>query len=194
VTKHRDLEREIADLRRRLHEIERVAAGLGADEPLPAEGALEVVVCRVEESRIALPLPTVERVIPAAQTAPLPESPPWVHGLLRLRGEAIAVLDVAARIGRRRRELELDDHIVICRDEGIPVGLVVGEVLGVQTLALGASAESGDVPGVPRGPYVRAALHSPEGLVLLLSLRRLLETSDLPPLDAAPDAPEAPAP
>lgn len=191
MAKHSDLEREIADLRRRLQEVERAAMGLGRGEPLPATGTLEVVVCRVDTSRVALPLSAVERVVPSAATTPLPESPPWVHGLLRLGRTGVVMLDVAARIARRRRELELDDQVVICRDAETRVGLVVSEVLRVQTFALGPAAEPDSAALIPRGPYVRATLHDADGFVLLLCPRRLVESSEVPPQGPASSEDEA---
>ncbi|MCC6558163.1 MAG: chemotaxis protein CheW [Polyangiaceae bacterium] len=187
-----ELERELSDLKRRLYELERAALDVGAEEPLPASGELLALVCRVEESRVALPLRVVERVVPAAATAPLPESPPWVHGLLRLRGQAIPVLDAAARFARRGRALDVDDQIVICRGERGQVGLVVSEVHEVRGFALDGGAGARLAPDVPQAPYVRATLQDAGGLVLLLSLERLLATSDIP-ADDSPGA-EPPAP
>lgn len=177
-----NLARDIAELKRRLYELERASAGHEADEPLPAAGKISAVVCRVGDNRIALPLEQVERAVAAAAMSPLPEAPPWVHGLLNLGGHAIAVLDVAARIERSRRVLELDDQIVICRTADASVGLVVQEVLGVHLFELAESKGASSV-SVPLAPYVRATQHDAQGLVLLFSLKRLLATSDIPPLE-----------
>ncbi|MDI1449042.1 chemotaxis protein CheW [Polyangium sp. 6x1] len=177
-----DIGREIAELKRRLYELECTTSAHEADEPLPVEGEIQAVVCRVEETRVAFPLDVVERAVPAAAMAPLPEAPPWVHGLLNLRGRALPVLDVAARIERRGRTLDLDDQIVICRHEAQRIGLVVQEVLGVRTLALGERT-NGLGASLPLAPYVRATLRDAKGLVLLFSLSRLIATSDIPPLE-----------
>ena len=189
MSKRSELERELADLKRRLYELERAALDPGDEEPLPAAGDLLALVCRVEESRVALPLRVVERVVLAAATAPLPESPPWVHGLLRVRGQAIPVLDVAARFARRGREIEIDDQIVICRGERGQVGLVVSEVHEVRAFAIDRETGARLAPDVPQAPYVRATLHDAGGVVLLLSLERLLATSDIPAADASSDGP-----
>lgn len=173
---------ELSELKRRLYELERASLPVEADEPLPTTGQIVAVVCRVGDSRIALSLDVVERAVAAAAMAPLPEAPPWVHGLLNIGGRAIPVLDVAARIDRRRRVLELDDQIVICRHGGASIGLVVQGVLGVHTLMLGESKVGIGVT-VPIAPYVRATLRDHEGLVLLFSVNRLLATSDIPPID-----------
>lgn len=190
MSTRQDIGREIAELKRRLYELERSTSTHEADEPLPLTGEIQAVVCRVEETRIALPLDVVERAVPAAAMAPLPEAPPWVHGLLNLRGRALPVLDVAARIERRARALDVDDHILICRHEEQRIGLVVQEVLGVRVLALGERT-NGPGASLPIAPYVRATLRDAQGLVLLFSLSRLIATSDIPPLEAPPEAENA---
>jgi len=177
-----DLSREIAELKRRLYDLERATSTLEADDPLPSAGEMQAVICLVADTRVAWPLGAVERVVPAAALAPLPETPPWVHGLLNLGGRALPVLDVTARIERLRRALELNDKFVICRHGEAPVGLVVQEVLGVRALALGEKT-SALGSSVPFAPYVHATLRDADGLVLLFSLRRLLATSDIPALE-----------
>ncbi|WP_437683484.1 chemotaxis protein CheW [Sorangium sp. So ce131] len=185
MSRQADMERELAELKRRLYELERSSWEVLADDPLPSAGALQVVVCRVEDSRVALPLDAVERAVPAAAMAPLPEAPPWVQGLLIVRGQALPVLDVAARLGRCRRELELSDQIVLCQADQRRFGLVVQEVLGVRSFAASEAAAARQAASMPQGPYVRATLHDADGLVLLFSLRRLLATSDIPAGDDA---------
>lgn len=174
---------EIAELKRRLYELELATSAHDTDEPLPPSGQILAVVCRVGDHRIALPLDQVERAVAAAAMAPLPEAPPWVHGLLNLGGRALAVIDVAARIERNRRVLALDDQIVICRRDDVSIGLVVQDVLGVRPFVLGEKGTPS--VSVPVAPYVQATLRDAEGLVLLFSLKRLIATSDIPPLEAA---------
>ncbi len=140
------------------------------EEPLPT-GAVEAIVCRLGDGRIALPLHQVQEVTMIAWTAPLPEAPPWIVGLLDLRGEVLPVIDVAARVDQCARTPSLTDHIVVCRDEGRAVGLLVQAVLGVASLDRDEAASSIDAP---HARYVRAALRDDEGVVLLLSLRRLV--------------------
>jgi len=176
------LAQEVAALKDRLYELERVVAGLAGDEALPAAG-LEVLVCRIGEGRVALPLVAVQEVVPVAATAPLPEAPIWVQGLLDLRGEAVPVLDVAARIDRRQSKVAISDQVVVCRERGRSLGLLVHEVLGVQRFTAEDARGAGEAD-VPRAPWVRATLADTKGFVLLLSIGRLAATSDLPVAEA----------
>lgn len=179
--------REIAALRARLDALAREADTAADDGPLP-DGDLDALVCRLGETRLALPLFQVQEVVHVPATAPLPEAPPWVLGLLDLRGEVVPVLDVAARFERRESRVAVTDHVVICRDEGAPVGLLVPGVEGVVRLSRMAAPPELQVP---HAWYVREAREDRAGVVLVLGLRRLVALAELPPLPA--ELPEVPA-
>lgn len=111
----------------------------------------------------------------------VPEAPVWVPGFLTLRGEAVPVLDVAARIHRRPREAELSDLIVIVSYRDRKVGLLVGEVYGVETFdprTIQPATE--DIPHAPYLCGVHGAEHTP---ALLFDTAALIALSDLPESD-----------
>jgi chemotaxis signal transduction protein len=47
----------------------------------------------------ALPLEQVREIVPAPELTPLPTAPPFVIGLLNLRGDVLPVLDAALLLG-----------------------------------------------------------------------------------------------
>src|SRR5215470_7075323 len=106
---------EIEQMQHQIYELQlRVQRAAASGLEAMPDGELLLLECRVEGQRIALLLDRVEEAVPAAALAPLPESPPWVLGMLNLRGTTIPVLDVASRLLRRGRRLELSDLIVVC--------------------------------------------------------------------------------
>ncbi len=139
-------------LRRRLLELETEVQGLREriaefdDVERLGEIGFGALVCRVGDQPIAFLERDLDEVVRVARLAPVSEAPPWVSGLLNLRGETVLVVDVQARLDRSRRRLELGDLIVIGRATGRRVGLVVSETTGLVRVAPGALGP------VPRGP------------------------------------------
>jgi purine-binding chemotaxis protein CheW len=164
------LHAEIYELRKRLHTGEE-------PEPVP-EGVVEVLECVVDDDQhVAFLLGSVSEVVLVAHMAALPEAPPWLCGILNLRGAMLPVLDVEARILWSAREHTLSDYVIIARDRERAVGLLVKDVRGVRafrTADLQQPAEE-----IPYAPYVLGVFPSSPG-VHLLSIRRLLSMSDLP--------------
>jgi purine-binding chemotaxis protein CheW len=173
-----DIGRELRDLKVRLYELERVNGELEAEAPLPPDQAIDVLVCKLDEHRIAFELTAIREVIPAVEAMALPEAPPWILGVVNVRGQVVPVVDVSARVERRAGVIGLTDNVVICEHENRGVGLLVRDIVGVERLMPGAGL-AGAVP-TPCGPYVRSTLSDDQGLILLFSISRLVTSSDLP--------------
>lgn len=175
---------EFDQLRRRIGRIQgqlerlkvQLERSLG-EERVPTT-AFDALLCRVGEELWALPLEVVDEVVLRPALLPLPEAPPWIPGLLDLRGQSLAIIDLPARVVRQARNAELTDLVVVCNVENQRVGLIVEEVLEVQRLAPAALQEAG-LDGT-RPPYVTGVVGVEGKLILLIGLRRLLLLSDLP--------------
>lgn len=168
--------REIETLRARLTELEKRMSPV-IREKIPT-GKLSILVARVGEEAIAFLHHGVEEIVPMATVTAVPESPEWVAGILNLREKLVTVIDVRARLQKKARRPELSDLILICRVQESVVGLIVQEVLEFKTFS---SNEIQDAPtDVPFAPHVMGALRSDGRPVLLLSVKTLVATSDIP--------------
>lgn len=76
---------------------------------------VDMLLVRLGEHRLALPLADVEQVLPAMATVPLPAADELVAGVINLHGRPLPVLDVRRRLGLDTRPLRPGDHFVACR-------------------------------------------------------------------------------
>jgi chemotaxis signal transduction protein len=161
----------LEELRARLAIVERLVA------PKPvalatATGEVTVLAVQVDGADAAIPLLSVQRVVPYAWLTPIPESPPWVAGLLDLGGRMICVLDVGARIAGRPHCPRAEDFIVICQVEQRLIGLCVGRVKDVVTFT---SGEVEPPPSdIPYASYLLGTISHGGSPVLLFSVELLL--------------------
>lgn len=168
---------ELTALYQRIYELEQRLGGAG-EEAAPPAGDFEALACRVGDDLVLLRLDEVREVVPRPALAELPEAPPWVPGLMNLRGDAIPVLDALARAERRNRAADPDDLVVVCTLKTREVGVLVQAVHDVLRLAsddLQMSFEH-----VALAPYVVGSIETPLGLALLLSVERLLRFVRVP--------------
>lgn len=170
------LRAEVAELNRRLALLERRLGGRAAPE-LP-RGTFPALLCRAGADRIALPLAAIREVVPMVLLSAIPEAPPWVAGLLNLRGLAVPALDVAARLARGAARAEADDLVVVAQGEPGAVGLVVQEVLGV--IELDGRDVAGPAAELSAAPYLGGAVHRDGATVVVLDVAALVDSSDLP--------------
>jgi len=147
-------------------------AGADPDAVIPPEGPFELLSVRVGGQEYGLPLPSIQEIRRYQTATPLPGQAAAVLGVMDLRGQVIALLDL-------RRLLNLPDVaeddgrravVVLVRDER-RLGLVVDEVLDV------LRAEPGQfrpLPALP-GPFARRHL---AGLISADARRVLLLRAD----------------
>lgn len=154
----------------------------GDVHPVPASGALDVLVVALDDRRIAFALADVVEVLPAAEVTPLPEAPPVVRGLLNLRGEPLPVLDLRARVGLPERPAGVDDHVLVCLASGRRLGVWVDRAEGLRSLD--AEELTDDVDGVTMR-YVAGAAMVEGGVLLVSDVDAFLSLEESEALDLA---------
>lgn len=166
------LEQKLAELRSRV-------VGSIERETLP-DGPMPLLLFRLGSDRVAILQRFVVEVVMFSRLTPLPEAPVWIPGVLNCRGQSVLVLDALARLNRVARRPELSDLIVILEFQGRRVGLVVQEILGVDS----ASRDSLQAPSkdLDQAPYLLGVLQLADKTTLLFSIGALLGTSGLPTL------------
>lgn len=90
-----------------------------------------LVVFTLADQALALPLAAVERVVRAVETAPAPQAPETLLGMINVGGRILPVFDIRAQFGLPARERELSDHFIIAHTAAQPVALVAEAVRGV---------------------------------------------------------------
>jgi len=129
------------------------------------------VILSLDSHEYALPVQSVIEVLRMATLRPLPEAPPFIAGLLNLRGQGIVVLDLRKRLGLSDKEADLDSQIVIVETNNGPLGLIADEVREIIPLPQSALESAGNLAGT--SPMVTALAHFGERLILVLDLDRL---------------------
>jgi len=113
-----------------------------------ADGA-QFVVCGLAGQEYAIPAENVREVFWFAAVMPLPDSPPWVLGIIDVRGRIVPVVDGRRRLGLPEREDWLRAVIVLIeRERGQESGLVVDEARDMVRITPDAIEPTHDVAGV----------------------------------------------
>lgn len=165
-----DVLRRIEALEAELHEL-RLGVLTAGIETSPT-GSFSVLLTRVGTERTAVLRDTVSRVVRYAALVPLPDAPACVPGALDLHGELLPVIDVAARLGRRRGQPALSENIVIVGVGGKPFGVLVQETVGVYEVSREALILP--PPEVAVAPWVLGTILLEETRIPLIGPGRLV--------------------
>ena len=117
-------------LRARAHTLAR------APRPAPAAGTtLELLEFRLGSERYALETRHVQDVHPLRELTPLPCTPPFVLGIVNVRGRILPVLDLKKFFDLPERGLTDLHRIILVRGNGLELGLLADVIVGVRSVA-----------------------------------------------------------
>jgi purine-binding chemotaxis protein CheW len=181
VTQREEIVAAIERLQSELLELRRQLASSFSAERLP-DVPFMILRCRCGQREVAFLLDTVVEVVMMPALTALPESSPWVAGMLNLRGKAIPVLDVTARLSRGASRVRASDYVVVCATEQGLVGLVVQD-LGEPTAIVREDVHSA-ADGLSVAPYFLGFVQRGDVQVALLDVGALVNVSSIPELAA----------
>lgn len=94
-----------------------------------------ILTFRLGNDLVAVPIDAVEEVLPALPLEQVPNAPPFIRGVVFVRGHLIPVLDTAERLGLKEHVRATDPHVVCLRVGERLIGLEVDEALDLEELA-----------------------------------------------------------
>lgn len=148
----------------------------GADDAAEA-GGLTVLTFELGSQVFAVDVHRVRAILDRTEIAPLPNAPHDVLGMIDLRGEGIAIVDLAARIGAARDRRE-DARIVVFEfpQEGrtTSLGVLADRVLRVREAAEDALEPVPETLSGWRCEVADGMLRSEEGIAIVLGIDRIL--------------------
>lgn len=152
-----------------------------------------ILRCRLGPFEIALPGAQVVEVHRAVAVDPIAGAPASVAGVVDVRGELLAVLDLGHRFGLARRNVSPSDALVMVELPDRRLLLLVNEARSLTSVPAEALDDAADI--VPGARFLQGVAAAPEGPVVISDLASFLSSDELVDLDAALRALDAdPAP
>lgn len=115
----------------------------------------------------------VQEIRGSSAITPLPNTPPYMKGVMNLRGAVVPIIDLRERLGVRREEDGGRPVIVVVTHGRRVAGLVVDAVSDVLTVAPGERAVIPELGGVDTH-MLDGLARSGERLVLLVNIENVL--------------------
>jgi purine-binding chemotaxis protein CheW len=137
--------------------------------------AHEYVVFRVGELRCGLPIQRIQEIDRNLPITRVHTAPPWVRGVINLRGRIVTIIDLAERFGTERERVAADCKTVVAQADDELIGLLVDEVDDIVT-----PGPTGVLPSPPHlpqrvGQYASGVLALEDTLVILLDADTILD-------------------
>ena len=138
---------------------------------LVAGASLEVLEFRLAQERYALENRWVQEVCPLKELTPLPCTPPFVLGIVNVRGRILPVLDLKKFFDLSEQGLTDLHRIILVRGNDLELGLLADAIVGVRSIPADSLQPSLPTLTGIRGNYLKGV--TAERLVVL-DLARIL--------------------
>ncbi len=137
-----------------------------------------IVVFRLNETLFAMDIQSVQEIVQQRDIVSVPGSPPFILGIVNLRGRIMAVVDSKRLLGIGETKGEQVLVMVAQVGEHL-VGFTVDEVLQVTRIAANDVEPVGDLVAPDEARRLEGVLKLDGKLVLLLDANRLLDEETL---------------
>lgn len=97
--------------------------------------ARQILVFSVASEELGLDISCVREVLRPQEIYPLPKTPPFIEGVINLRGHIVALIDLRKRLNARSVEDENKKRIIVCKLNKSIVGLTVNSLREIIALS-----------------------------------------------------------
>ncbi len=113
----------------------------------------------------------VREIYPLTEITPLPGTPPFVRGIVNVRGQILSVIDLKKFFELPGKGLTDLNKIIIVQDDSMEFGILADAVLGISRLAAGEIAASLPTLTGTRAQYLKGVTR--ERMVILDAVKIL---------------------
>jgi purine-binding chemotaxis protein CheW len=144
-----------------------------AEDPI-----LQWVTFRLENESYGINVMQVQEVLRYTEIAPVPGAPPYVLGIINLRGNVVTVIDTRSRFALPNAETTDQTRIVIIEAENQVVGILVDSVAEVVYLRQSEIETTPNVGNDESAKFIQGVCHKNDELLILVDLEKLMSDEE----------------
>lgn len=160
-----------------------------------ARQEIQVACFRLGQELYGLNIMQIKEIIRPQKLTPVPKAPPFIEGVINLRGLVIPVADMRKRFDQVVREEPRKNRILVCALSDRIVGLLVDEVMEVRRFTRKDVVPAPQFIKGPEADFFLGVARQEDRLIMLIDLARVLSQAgriSLPSLDQVAAVTEQP--
>jgi len=147
------------------------------------DAVLQWVTFRLSNETYGINVMQVQEVLRFTDIAPVPGAPPYVLGIINLRGNVVTVIDTCQRFGLPPIEITDNTRIVIIETNQQVIGILVDAVAEVVYLKESEIESTPNVGNEESAKFIQGVSHRGNELLILVDLNKLLGEEEWDELD-----------
>ncbi len=152
---------------------------LGKNIANATDDSLHLVTFFIAEEEFGVGILEVIEIIRLVQITPVPNTSFYLEGVINLRGKVIPVINLRKRFGLEEIPFSEMTRIIVMSLNGSIMGFLVDQVSEVMTIPKNIVEGTPPVVAGVDAEYIEGVANMANGLLILLDLNALLESSPL---------------
>ena len=136
------------------------------------------VTFSLENETYGIDVMRVQEVLPMSEIAPVPGAPPYVLGIINLRGNVVTVIDTRMRFGLASAESGSASRIVVIETGDQVAGILVDSVAEVINVREDEVDTAPNVGNEESSKYIYGVVSRGEELLILVDVNKLLSREE----------------
>ena len=136
------------------------------------------VTFSLENETYGIDVMRVQEVLPMSEIAPVPGAPPYVLGIINLRGNVVTVIDTRMRFGLASAESDSASRIVVIETGDQVAGILVDSVAEVINVREDEVDTAPNVGNEESSKYIYGVVSRGEELLILVDVNKLLSREE----------------
>ena len=142
------------------------------------EELLQLVSFKIGEAEFGVDILRVQEINKMMDLTTVPNTPPFVEGVVNLRGRIIPVLNLRSRLGLEVKEYDSDTRIIVVELHDKTLGFIVDEVKEVLRIPKSITEQPPEVVSGVDAEYITAIGKLEDRLLILLDLTKILSNQE----------------
>ncbi len=140
---------------------------------------VQLVVFSLGREEFAVEVTQVREIMRMEEITRMPKSPSFVEGIINLRGQIIAVIDLAKRLNLQSGEQTGETRIIVVESDEIKVGMIVDSVSEVLRISSEAIEVTPTLAAEVAVDYLQGVVKQDNRLIILLDLTKVLSLEEI---------------
>ncbi len=144
------------------------------------EEEIQLVVFKLSNEEFGVNIHQVKEIVRLVPITPIPRAPKFIEGVVNLRGQILAVMDLSKRLQLPSNPRTEKTRIIVVEVEENTVGMIVDEVTEVLRLPLSRIEKTPQIIETKIGQrYIKGVGKLEERLLILIDLAAILSTDEI---------------
>jgi len=142
------------------------------------EELLQLVSFKIGEAEFGVDILRVQEINKMMDLTIVPNTPPFVEGVVNLRGRIIPVINLRSRLGLELKEYDSETRIIVVDLHDKTIGFIVDEVKEVLRIPKNITEQPPEVVTGVDSEYITAIGKLEDRLLILLDLTKILSNEE----------------